>query len=71
MASKKKVYRRVCTDMKNDDWHTVAVSQFCTVREIVEELILQKVPVEGKSLVYCNDTANIVSFTLLPCPILT
>jgi len=55
------VYRRVCTDIVNDEWHTVAVPEACTVREIFRRLQMQNVAVKGKVIVDSADIHSPVS----------
>lgn len=59
MAGNKKavaIYRWICIDSENDEWHTVALSSTCCVKDILRALSKREIEVDGKVLV---DTTNV------------
>ena len=56
-----KCYKRVCTDIVDDEWHTVSVRRDSSVGEVLKALKVQGVDVVGKSIAEGNDLYSTVS----------
>lgn len=54
-------YKRVCTDIIDDEWHTVSVRKDSSVGEVLKALKVQGVDVVGKTIAEGDDLYTAVS----------
>lgn len=56
-----KCYKKVCTDVIDDEWHTVSVRKDSSVGEVLKALKAQGIDVVGKCIAEGDDLYTAVS----------